>query len=270
VSAGKGRGRKPPLCLTEAESAAISELIELRHQQNQWEIEHQSRLDEERRQRLLRSDHGAEPWPERLDPGMVSSVGDYIYAHEGVTADPYWIEVARRNGWVRYVSKAYLAPYGIDLEDYLCKRDPSWHFVMSRLPGNDWSDRAIQQAIGELLDTGIPLSQETRQFIKDRYVCPPALKQRERDQDRVLASVINDEVEGLTELLADAGFTDAKTRAESYLAPHWRKVVQQDRKRSRFSSGEALAAWLRRHRDPTESAPKMSCARGRSRQDEQD
>jgi dethiobiotin synthase len=57
---------------------------------------------------------------------------------------------------------------------------------------------------------------------------------------------------------------DAKTRAAEYLAVLWRKIVQQDRGRWRFSSGPALAAWLRRHRDPTKHPPKMSCQRGPS------
>ena len=48
-----------------------------------------------------------------------------------------------------------------------------------------------------------------------------------------------------------------ETRAAEYLAGHWRKIVQQDRRRSRFSSGPALTTWLQRHRDPTRNTPKM-------------
>jgi hypothetical protein len=265
---GKKRSRKPPLRLTDAEVAAIDELMKLRHQQNQWEVEDQVGQDEEQRQRLLHSDHSAEPWPGRLKPGTVSGIGDYIYAREEVPAKPDWIEVARRDGMVRYVPKALLARDEINLDDYWRKRDPSLHFVMSRLKGvsvNDW-DRKIDEALKDLLDTDIPPSQDIKQLIKARY--QPVPKQRERDQDRALASVINAEVEWLTELLADAGYTDAKTRADACAALHWRKVVHQDRGRWRFLSGEALAAWMRRHRDPTKSTSKMSCARRRSRRDE--
>ena len=76
------------------------------------------------------------------------------------------VEIERRDGLIRYA----LAPGepGIDLDEYWRKRDPSWHFVMARLSGvhPDDVDRVIDEAVDDLLDSNIPLSQDTRQFIK--------------------------------------------------------------------------------------------------------
>jgi hypothetical protein len=160
------------------------------------------------------------------------------------------VEIARRDGLIRYA----LAPGDpeIDLDQYW-ERDPSLHFVMGRMRGvhSDDIDRVIDQAVDDLLDSNIPLSQFTKQFIKADRQKARDPKRWERTRDRTLALTIASRLDWLTGLLAHAGFKDARTRAAEYLAVHWRKIVQEDRGRSRFSSGPALAAWLRRHRDPT-------------------
>ena len=127
----------------------------------------------------------------------------------------------------------------------------------------------IDKAVDDLLDSDIPLSQGTRQYIKEDRHARADPKRREHERDRALAllpvSLIGSRLLACRRSCCDdAGFKDAKTRAAEYLAGHWRKIVQQDRGRSRFSSGPALTAWLRRHRDPTKNTPKMSCQRGRS------
>jgi hypothetical protein len=179
------------------------------------------------------------------------------------------VEIARRDGLIRYA----LAPGepGIDLDQYWRGRGSSWHFVMARLRGvhSDDIDRVIDEAVDDLLDSNIPLSQGTRRFIKEDRQQARDPKRRESNRDRALAFAIAGQLDSLTELLAfgpgrDAGFKDARTRAAEYLAVLWRKIIQEDRGRSRFSSGPALAAWLRRHRDPTQNTPKMSCQRERS------
>ncbi len=72
-----------------------------------------------------------------------------------------WSKWRDCGGLIRYA----LAPGepGIDLDQYWRKRDPSWHFVMARLRGvhpND-VDRVIDEAVDDLLDSPIPLSQHT-------------------------------------------------------------------------------------------------------------
>jgi hypothetical protein len=185
--------------------------------------------------------------------------------HEVPADHPFLVEVARRDGMIRYAWRGGLT---LDLGRLFWKRrDPSWYSVLERIRGVDPNDcdGVIRQAIGDMIDRGIPLGPYTRQFIKASYVLPLEPKDREKDLDRVLASVISDQLEWLVELLEDAGHKDPKKRAAAYVAPHWRKVVKEDGGHGRFLSGEALSTWLRRHRDPTKSTLKMSCARGRSK-----
>jgi hypothetical protein len=191
--------------------------------------------------------------------------GDYVYVREKAevpAGHPFLREVARRDGMIRYAWKGGLT-FGFS---QTWKQDPSWQFVMTRLegvPANDW-DRVIDKAIDDLLDTDISLSQGTRQYLKEgRHTTRADMKRREDDRDSILAYCIARDLNGLEELLHDARFKDARTRAAEYLAGHWRKTVQQDRDRKRFSSGPALTTWLRRH-DPTKSTLKMSCQRGPS------
>jgi hypothetical protein len=259
--------RKPPRRLSAAESAEIDELIARRRRETEWECREVIRREEEQ-QVLLREDHTAGPWPERLERGFTELGDGYCYVREGdkvhevPAGHPFLREVARREGMIRY---AWTGGLTFDLSQHW-KRDPSWQFVMTRLegvPANDW-DRVIDEAIDELLDTDIPLSQGTRQYLKQDRHARADPKRWEHDRDRILALCISDQLRWLVELLRDAGLKDAKTRAEEYLAVLWRPIVRQDRNRSRFSSGPALAAWLRRHRDPTKNIPKMSCQRGRS------
>jgi hypothetical protein len=235
--------------LSPAEIAEIDELIRLRHEQVKLEGEEIICQEERERQILLRADHTKGPWPVRLE--HATSDGDYVYVREGdkphevPAGHPFLIEVARRDGMIRY---AWTGGLTFDLNQYWNKRDPSWHFVMERLRGvapNDW-DRVIAQAISDLIvDRRIPLGEYTLHYIKDRHVCPPDPKRRARDQERALASVIDGQVDWLAGLLKDAGFKKgAKTRAREYLAPHWRKIVQQDCGCWRFSNGEALRKWV--------------------------
>jgi hypothetical protein len=261
----KARSRKPPLVLSDAEVAEIAELIKLRHWQAEQEGLHLIRKDEEELQRLVRASPET-PWPKSVGPGPTAGRDGFLYVREeeGLSEEQLAlvVEVARRDGVIRYA----LAPGdGIDVDRYWERRDPSFKFILDRLNGvkSDDVDRAIQQAVRDLFGDGMPLSAATKQFVIDRYVCPPDPKRRERDRDRSLATVIAAEVNWLVQLLKDEDYADAKTRAEAYLAPRWRRVVQQDRGRSRFSSGEALSAWLRRH-GPTKGTPQMSCAHGRS------
>jgi hypothetical protein len=270
AKAKKRRTRKP-LRLSPDEIAKIDELIEARHEQRAWEGQEIFRQAERERQILLREDHTVGPWPEpeRLGPRTTLDDGDYVYVREGgedevPAGHPFLREVARRDGMIRY---AWTGGLTFDLSQ-TWKQDPSWQFVMTRLegvPANDW-DRVIDKAIDDLLDTDIPLSQGTKQYIKeDRHTTRADLKRREHDRDRILAHCIAYELDRLVELLHDAGFTDPRTRAAEFLCGHWRKVVKQDRDRKRFSSGPALTKWLeRQHRDPTKSTPKMSCQRGPS------
>jgi hypothetical protein len=115
----------------------------------------------------------------------------------------------------------------------LCK-DPSWHFVRSRLSDVDDYDRVID----DLLDTDIPLSRKVRQYIKDNYRCA---KRRESNRKRQVALIIRTCVDRLADWLRD-DFRDPKTRAEEYYARHWRKVFGGG-----FSSGPALNTWMRKH-----------------------
>jgi hypothetical protein len=244
---GKARSRKRPPRLTEAEIAEIDKLIARRRQETEWECQEIIRREEEERRVLLREDHTVGPWPERLGPGSTSD-GDYVYvregdkAHEVPAGHPFLREVARRDGMIRY---AWTGGLTFDLSQYW-KRDPSWQLVMTRLegvPANDW-DRVIDEAIDELLDGDIPLSRNTKQYIKEDRHARVDPKRRERNRDRALAFIIVDQVNWLENLLEAADFKDAKTRAEEYLARHWRKVAMEDG-RSRFSSGPALNAWVR-------------------------
>jgi hypothetical protein len=264
----KRRTRKPPRRLSAAEIAEIHELIARRHQETEWECQEIIRREEKEQQVLLREDHTAGPWPERLKRGFTELGDGYCYVREGdkvhevPAGHPFLREVARREGMIRY---AWTGGLTFDLSQHW-ERDPSWQFVMTRLegvPANDW-DRVIDEAIDELLDTDIPLSQGTRQYLKEDRHARADPKRREHDRDRILALCISGQLPWLVELLRDAGFKDEKTRAAEYLAGDWRKIVRQDRGRSRFSSGPALTTWLRRHRDPTKNTLKMSCQRGRS------
>jgi hypothetical protein len=130
----------------------------------------------------------------------------------------------------------------------LCK-DPSWHFVMSR--ERDDCDRVID----DLFDTDIPLSRRVRQYIKDNYRCP---ERRESNRKWSVALIIATTVDRLADWLRD-DFRDPKTRAEEYLARHYRKVFGKG-----FSSGPALKTWVRKHVDMSENAPKRSGAHRRS------
>jgi hypothetical protein len=267
------RTRKPPRRLSAAEIDEIDELIVLDRggtdEQREWERLNRLRLDQDKLDELLRASPTT-PWPKQVGAGLTSGRDGFLYVREADGLPEAQlaqvVEIARRDGLIRYA----LAPGdpGIDLDQYWRKRDPSWHFVMGRLHGvhPDDIDRVVDEAVDDLLDSNIPLSQGTRQFIKEDRQQARDPKRRERDRDRALALAIAGQLDWLTELLAfgpgrDAGFKDARTRAAEYLAVHWRKIVQEDRGRSRFSSGPALAAWLRRHRDPTENTPKMSCRR---------
>jgi hypothetical protein len=232
--------------LSPAEVAEIDELIRLKHQQVKWEAE--DIICEAERERQIPK--GPWPEPEQLVEHGQTSDADYVYvregdkAHEVPAGHPFLIEVARRDGMIRY---AWTGGLTFDLDQYWKRRDPSWHFVMERLRGvapNDW-DRVIAHAIGELIDRRILLGEYTLHFIKDRHVSPPDPKRRARDQERTLAAVIGDQVKWLAGLLKDAGYMDAKTRALKYLAPRWREIGKQDCGRGRFSSGEALRVWLR-------------------------
>jgi len=252
--------------LSAAEIAEISELIKAGHEQAAWEGQEISRQEERERQILLRADHTVGPWPERLELRGSTETGDgYLYVREGdkvheVPAEhPFLREVARRNGVIRY---AWTGGLTIDL-DQIWSNEPSWQFIMARLKGvhPDDFDRAIDKAVDDLLDSDIALSRRTKQYLKaDRHARADP-KRRERGRDRALAFVLADGLSWLTDLLK--GYNDAKTRAAEFLAYQWREI-ERDRGRSRFSSGPALAAWLRRHLDPTKNAPKMSCQRGRS------
>jgi hypothetical protein len=255
--------------LSAAEIAEITELIKAVHQQTALECQEVFRQEERERQVLLREDHTAGPWPERLELIGLTEFGDgYSYVREGdkvhevPAGHPFLREVARRDGVIRYVATGGLT---IDLDQYWSKVDPSWQLIMTRtrgVPPNDW-DRAIKAIIKELLKTATPLGPYTRAYLDAFCVeLDPDPKRREHDRDRALAFVIAGQLGWLVELLDD--YKDAKTRAAEYLADLWRKIVQQDRGRSRFSSGPALTTWLRRHRDPTKTTPKMSCQRGRS------
>jgi hypothetical protein len=269
---GKTRSRKPPLRLSAAEVAEIDQLIE----------DHRSGTDEQREQeRLRRIRHDEEvlqrlvlaspktPWPKQVGPGPTSGRDGFLYVREEEGLQlAHVVEVARRDGVIRYALAPGDPEIDLDrLDRYWRKVDPSFKFILDHLNGvrPDGWDCAIQQAVADLLlGTGMPpLSAATKQFVTDRYVCPPDPKRRERDQDRVRASVISGQVNWLENLLRHAGFTDARTRARAYLAPRWYKVVKEEGGRPRFNSGEALSAWLRRH-DPTKSTLKMSRARGRS------
>jgi len=253
------RTRKPPPRLSAAEIAEIDELIELDRggTDEQREEEHQNllRLDQDKLDELFRASP-ATPWPKQVGPGPTSGRDGFLYVREAdglpEAQRAHVVEIARRDGLIRYA----LAPGdpGIDVNQYWRKRDPSWHFVMARLRGvpPDDIDRVIDEAVDDLLDSNIPLSQITKQFIKADRQKARDPKGWERTRDGVLALAIASQLVWLTELLArHAGFKDARTRAAEYLAVHWRKIVREDRGRSRFSSGPALAAWLRRHRDPT-------------------
>jgi hypothetical protein len=266
----KARSRKPPLRLSAAEVAEIDQLIEDHRgrygtdEQREQERKHLLRHDEEELQRLIEQSPKT-PWPKRVGPGPAAGRDGFLYVSEadGLPEQyrEYVVEVARRDGVIRYA----LAPdHGIDPGQYWKHLDPSWQFVMDRLRGvhpND-ADRAIQQAIGDMVDAGIPPGRYTMGYVKDRYVCPAAPKDREKERDGALAFVITHELKWIEGLLKDR-YKDPKTRAAAYVAPHWRKVVEEDDGRPRFNSGEALSAWLRRH-DPTKSTLKMSCARGPS------
>jgi hypothetical protein len=277
------RNRRPPRRLSAAEIAEIDELIVLdgggTDEQREWERLNCLRLDQDKLQELFRASPTT-PWPKQVGPGPTSGRDGFLYVREADGLPEaqlaHVVEIARRDGLIRYA----LAPGepGIDPDQYWRKRDPSWHFVMARLRGvpPDDIDRVIDKAVDDLLDSNIPPSQGTKQFIKADRQKARDPKRRERDRDRALALTIAGQLDSLTELLAfgpggalrafprDSGFKDARTRAAEYLAVLWRKIVQEDRGRSRFSSGPALAAWLRRHRDPTENTPKMSCQRERS------
>jgi hypothetical protein len=265
----KRRTRKPPRSLSAAEIAKIDELIKARHEQVAWEGQEIFHQAERERQILLREDHTVGPWPERLELRGSTSDGDYVHVREGdkvhevPAGHPFLREVARRNGVIRYAWTGGLT----DPDQYWSKVDPSWQLIMTRtrgVPSND-RDRAIKANIKELLKTATPLGPLTRAYLDAFCVeLDPDPKHAEHEQDRALALCIDSHLRWLVELLRDAGFKDAKTQAAEYVAGHWRKSVQQDRGRWRFSSGPALAAWLRRHRDSTKNTPKMSCQRGPS------
>jgi hypothetical protein len=250
---GKRPHKKPLNKLEAHEIAEIDKLIEIRHWQQQEEGRHLFREDEEELQRLMRVSPET-PWPQQPGPGVTSGGDGFHYVREADGLPEAWrgnvVEVARRDGMIRYA----LAPGdGIDTDQYWMRRDPSWHFVLARLKGvdpNDW-DRVIQQAIGDLIDAGIPLGRYTMAYIKGRFLFPPDPKDREEDQDQILAHVIAHEVGWLTDLLHD------KQRAQAYAAHHWRKVAH-----GRFSSGPALNMWLRRALNKKHR--KMLSAHGRS------
>jgi hypothetical protein len=255
----KRRTREPPRRLTAAEIAEIDALMEARHEQTALAC--REGLDQESRERqvLLREDHAVGPWPEQPGPRTAISDGGYVYVREGgdvvLDGHPFLREVARRDGVIRC---AWTGRLTVD-RSQTWKQDPSWQFVMTRLedvPANDW-DRVIDKAVDDLLDSNIPLSQDTRQYIKEDRHARADPERRERNRDRALASTIASELDWLAKLLSDAGHKDAKTRAAKYLAGFWRKIVQQDRGRWRFASGRALTMWLRRHRGVTKNTPKM-------------
>jgi hypothetical protein len=242
----KARTRKKPLSvLTPTEVAEIDGLIERRWWQQEQEGAALIRKDEDELKRLLRVSADT-PWPKQLGPGITSGGDGYLYVRkEKDLSDEQRalvVEVARRDGVIRYALATGDGPS--DLSQYWSKRDAGWDFVMSRLQGVhvDDFDRTLDQAIDELLDTNITAGPYTRAYIKyDRHarVNP---KRRAHDQKRALASSIDAAVKWLTDLLQDAGFVDAKMRAEAFMASHWRKVVNG---RSRFATGPALNTWLR-------------------------
>jgi hypothetical protein len=249
---GKRRSRKRPLKLTPAEIAEIDELIARRRQETEWECQEVVLQEEEEERQLLlrlRKDPTGGPWPTPWpkQPGTKTSLSfdGCVYVHEEdalPARHPFLVEMARRDGMIRY---AWTGGLTFDLSQYW-KRDPSWQFVMTRLESvhPDDVDRVIDEAIDELLDSDIPLSRNTKQYIKEDRHARVDPKRRERNRDRALAFIIVDQVNWLENLLEAADFKDAKTRAEEYLARHWRKVAMEDG-RSRFSSGPALNAWVR-------------------------
>ena len=140
----------------------------------------------------------------------------------------------------------------VDFGKQLWSKDPSRHFIKSRL--RDWDD--YDRVIDDLFDTDIPLSRKVRQYIKDNYRCA---ERRESSRKRELALIIAMSVDRLADRLRDVDFKDPKTRAEEYLARHWREVFGGG-----FYSGPALNVWVRKSLDPSENALKRSGAHGRS------
>jgi hypothetical protein len=201
------RTRKPPRRLSAAEIAEIDELIVLHRggtdEQREWERLNNLRLDQDKLDELFRASPTT-PWPLQVGPGITPGRDGFLYVRESDgLPEPqraHLVEIERRDGLVRYA----LAPGepGIDLDQYWGKRDPSWHFVMARLSGvhPDDVDRVIDEAVDDLLDSNIPLSQSTRQFIKaDRQQARDA-KLRERNRDRALALNIAGQLDWLTKL----------------------------------------------------------------------
>jgi hypothetical protein len=241
--------------LNRTEIAAIDELIKrswmtderwMTDEQREQERQRLLRHDEEVLQRLVRASPKT-PWPKRVGPTSGRDGFLYVREKERLSEEQLAlvVEVARRDGVVRYA----LAPGDpeIDIDQYWKRRDPSFKFILDRLNGvksDDW-DRAIDEAIDALLDSDIPLSRGTKLYLKEDRHERADSKRRQRNRDRARAVVINGQVDWLEQLLRDADFTDARTRAQDYLAHLWRKIEQQEgRARSRFSSGRALHTWV--------------------------
>jgi hypothetical protein len=172
----KRRTRKPPRRLSAAEIAEIAEIDELIELDRggtveQREEEHQNRLrlDQEKLNELVQASPTT-PWPKQVGPGLTSGRDGFLYVREAdelpEAQRAHVVEIVRRDGLIRYA----LAPGepGIDLDQYWRKRDPSLHFVMARLRGvrPDDVDGRIDEAFDDLLDSNIPPSQATKQFIK--------------------------------------------------------------------------------------------------------
>jgi hypothetical protein len=171
------------------------------------------------------------------------SLSEAEIAEIDALADRHWRDVQERQA----LDDPFYAPSDLGVQ-----------FILARVRdvGTDNFGRVLDGAVNDLLGTSIPLSPVIRHLIKGDRQTARDPKRREHGDDAALAFAVENHVRFIAELLRDAGYTDAQTRAAKHAAAHWRKIARQDG-RARFTSGRALTMWLRRHRGITENTPKM-------------
>ena len=232
------RTRKPPRRLSAAELAEIDELIELDRggtdEQREEERQNLLRLDREKLNELVRASPTT-PWPKQVGPGPTSGRDGFLYVREadGLTEAQraHVVEVARRDGLIRYAPAP--GDPGIDLDQCWRERDPSWHFITARLrdvhPGD--IDRVIDEAVDDLLDSNIPLSQITKRFIKAEEFSAAGVFQQTVTSGRALLK--------LPKLLAD--FLVTTSRGETRVEIASQHIVTELRKIQHIGKGFVFA-----------------------------
>ena len=150
-------GKARPLRLSAAEIIALIEDHRgLTDEQREQERQHRIRHDEEELQRLLQKSPET-PWPKRVGPGPTPGRDGFFYVREEEGLQlPHAVEVARRDGVIRYVLAPGYPETDIDRSDRyrMMMEENSLQFHLEGVRNADEAVEAADQWMVDLIDMG--------------------------------------------------------------------------------------------------------------------